>query len=366
MSAANPNADYFFQTSSSIEDSARKSSKAANNLGDPVRLDSKLLAVLPSNHGHEVFVAESAGHLRKVNLNGGRSSSLGAAGAPLTSLARHPTQPGVVYAGCWDKKIYCFGSDAAPLESHTDFVKCMVPTKLGGRPVLISGGADAAIIVWDLERNAVLHKLKGHSKAVLDLAIDPLTQDDDSLIVFSASSDREIRQWSISIDKAGETNEPMRPHETSVNAIRFDSAGDLWTASADKTAKHLVRDRGWEADTILPHSDFVRDVVVMERIGVAVTACRDEGVRVWDLATGDLKATFDGHYEEVCQLAAVDDKRVVSVSIDGTVRTWDVSEKGRADYIAALETKDEPEVKKSMLTAEEEAELAELMSDDDD
>jgi hypothetical protein len=56
----------------------------------------------------------------------------------------------------------------------------------------------------------------------------------------------------------------------------------MWTASADKTAKCLVRADGWKANLSLDHPDFVRDILVDEAGGWVVTACRDEEVRVWN------------------------------------------------------------------------------------
>ena len=161
-----------------------------------------------------------------------------------------------VFAGSWDKNIYHvnpFTKQATgnPFQGHTDFVKCLLTTTLDGIPVLVSGGADAAIIVWNIETRKPIHKLKGHTKSLQDLAIDPLSIPEgtaaptDHFILFSASSDREIRRWRIRLDAANELPEsvenPILAHDTSVYKLCFDSDGDLWTASADKTAKHLVR-----------------------------------------------------------------------------------------------------------------------------
>lgn len=192
-----------------------------------------------------------------------------------------------------------------------------------------------------------------------------------SFTVFSASSDREIRRWHISLSSAHELEDPILTHETSIYKLRFDSDGDLWTASADKTAKHLIRDRDWESDTTLQHPDFVRDVLPFEELGLVVTACRDEEVRVWEISSGKLVCTYSGHFEEITGLARIGDRKVVSVSIDGTVRQWSLERQEMAKYQEDLEkeakgeTKDDAEKKGSMLTAEEEAELAELMEDDD-
>jgi WD40 repeat protein len=294
-----------------------------------------------------------------------------------------------LFAGSWDKSIYAISlgrSEATrTLTGHGDFVKCLLVTSLGDRPILLSGGADSNIIIWDISPNGFgkqLHKLKGHTKALQDLTLDPLSLPNDaagpgdSFVLFSASSDREIRRWHISLDRAYELNDsidkPIRAHETSVYRLVWDSDGDLWTASADKTVKHLVRSRDWEADTVLQHSDFVRDVLVDERTGQVVTGCRDEEVRVWNASSGKLVCTYTGHFEEVTGLLSLGVDRVVSVSIDGTVRQWSLNSKEMAQYQELLakeaigEAKEETTITASTLTAEEEAELAELMDEDDD
>jgi len=269
------------------------------------------------------------------------------------------------------------------LTGHTDFVKCLLATSLNGKPILLSAGTDSTIIVWDTTTSTPLHKIKTPTKALQDLAIDPLSLEEgdspsDSLVIFTASSDREIRRWHISWDAAFELPEsvdiPILAHETSVYKLCFDGEGDLWTASADKTAKHLVRSRGWEADTVLAHPDFVRDVVVAdERLGLVATACRDEEVRVWDASSGDLVFMYSGHFEEVTGLALCGGSGLVSISIDGTVRRWSLDRKEMARYREALEeekgkSEEHGETMKKgggVLTAEEEAELAELMDEDD-
>lgn len=303
--------------------------------------------------------------------------------APLTCLSINPAVQ-TLLAGSWNKYIYQIRldgkQDTQRFSGHNDFVKCILATSLNGKAVLISGGADAAIIVWDVESRKQLHKLKGHTKSLQDLAIDPLSlpegshEPSDSLILFTASSDREIRRWYISLSEAYEMREsietPIFAHETSIYKLRFDSEGDLWTASADKTAKHLVRSRGWEADTVLQHPDFVRDVIVAERLGLVVTACRDEEVRVWDVASGDLVCTYSGHFEDVTGLIIVGTD-VVSVSIDGTVRKWGLRPQDMDAYRKKLQAEvegqngdEEKNRGAGVLTAEEEAELAELMDDD--
>lgn len=307
-----------------------------------------------------------------------------------------PSADPILFAACWDKTIHSWDlKTRKPLRrytGHSDFVKCVLATELSGTPILLSGSADSSIIVWNVETGKKLHTLKGHARAVLDLALDPAATTKEELCLFSADTVRDIRSWKVTLDSASESlTTPLRPHETSVNRLRFeeslvvdaedaDADADLWTASSDKTAQRLVRSRNWETDTTLAHPDFVRDVIIDQQAGWVITACRDEEVRVWNSSSGELACVFSGHFNEVTGLALMPPaqgsraSRIVSVSIDGTLRVWTLDpaemKKAQEEYERqqnGIEVEKEPEVKKeSMLTAEEEAELAELMDSDDE
>lgn len=206
----------------------------------------------------------------------------------MTSICFNPNGR-LLFAGCWDKTIWSWDVETQQpkqkYEGHSDFVRSVTSTRLRGQDVLISGGADAQVLVFDIASGNRLSTLKGHLKGIQDLVVDPLSYDTDlpELIVFSAGSDREIRRFDISAGSSDLTNvDPLLAHDTSIYKLFFDGDGDLWTASADKSTKSLVRDDGWKANLVLQHPDYVKDVVVYEQGGWAVTACRDEDIRVWN------------------------------------------------------------------------------------
>jgi WD40 repeat protein len=244
-------------------------------------------------------------------------------------------------------------------------------------------------MVWDTTTGTRLHTLRDVTdtmRAVQYLAIDPVDTSIEELVIVSCSSDPVIRRWRISLSSAGqiidiegkqelkEGNLPgqaIREHETSVYKLLFDSdESDLWTASADGTAKCLTRSRNWAVDEAFEHGDYVRAVAVTA--DWIITAGRDEDVKVWDRTTGKLFHTYDGHFEEITGLVIVEGgMKVVSVSIDGTIRKWPLSRHGlelartEKEERAKGLLKEVPVVKQSLMTAEEEAELAEFMDDDD-
>ncbi|KAL8655263.1 MAG: hypothetical protein Q9226_003117 [Calogaya cf. arnoldii] len=384
--------DHFFQTNHSIAEIERKSLKSKNKNGNPIRLPSKILAVIadPQCPHEAVYVAESAGNVRRVVVDtGDKGIVYRGPTAPVTSVAISSTNK-ILFAGCWDKTIWSWSlSNRQPLlryRGHTDFVKCLKILRLGTTEIIISGGADASIIVWKLETAERLHVLKGHTRGILDLAVDPSTYDHNNVhangfqeaVVFSAGSDREIRRWRISLDKAEQMDpeNPLLVHETSVYALHFDDDGDLWTASADGTAKCLSRFQNFQLDSTFQHDDYVRAVALEEIGGYVVTAGRSEDVKVWDRGSGDLIKIFDGHYEEVSGLVMLQ-QRCVSVGIDGTIRLWSLKreelenasaqhEKGVEIHEAADDISDTQQAEKGQqggLTEEEERELDELMND---
>jgi len=326
--------------------------------------------------------------------------------APLTCLALTPRRqlPDggwalILSAGSWDKCIYTwtisYSNDGriqghtsnTPFSGHTDFVKAVVGLALGNTDILISGSADASIIVWNAKGGAKLHVLKGHGRGVQALTLDsihcetPDESQDPHVHIFSGDSNREIRRWRIGLTSSMEVPihkteqnlrtgpfQPLVRHETSIYALCCDSGLDLWTASADKTGKCLNRDQAWAVDTVLKHPDFVRAIVIDEIGGWVVTGCRDEEVRIWDKGSGELFHTYSGHFEEVTGLCIVRDQ-VVSVSIDGTIRQWSLKRedlnRAKEESKAGKERKIDQKSTDPTLTEEEERELAELMDEND-
>ncbi|KAI4141987.1 MAG: hypothetical protein L6R39_005122 [Caloplaca ligustica] len=403
--SASSDPDRFFQTrlttrnSHSLAEVERKFQKSKNKNGNPIRLPSKILAAIahPSCTGDVVFLAESAGNVRRVAVDVNHRQTdekdiiYRGPTAPVTSVAISPDGQQLL-AAAWDKTIWSWSlSSRQPLlryRGHTDFVKCIITLRLDAKDIVVSGGADASIIVWSMGTGQKIHVLKGHTRGILDLALDPMTYHYEQrakdaieeVIVFSAGSDREIRRWRIGLGTAEQLDAetPILAHETSVCALRFDADGDLWTASADGTTRCLSRSRQFQPDTTIPHGDYVRAVALDEVGGYVVTGGRSEDVKVWDRGTGDLVHVFDGHFDEITGLVMFD-QRCVSVGIDGTVRTWSLKagdlrtarRKHKEDQqaLAAGESvaDNQPSVISTAggLTEEEERELADLMQEDE-
>ena len=244
------------------------------------------------------------------------------------------------------------------MNAHTDFIKCLLHIPSLG--LLLSGSADSHIRAWSLSTFECLYTLKGHARGVECLAIGP------DKILYSGGSESSIRRWFVSAERGEELDGTSWIHETSVYAIHYDEETEsLWTASADKTARQIsvTQDVPFVEESRFEHPDYVRDIVV--RHGFLYTACRDENIRVFEIGSGKLRYTLEGHFSEVSGLC-LSGNTLVSVSLDATMRRWHLGASRLQAHVQEQDEEHEAETQEgdARLTAEEQAELEELMSDD--
>ncbi|KAI0809691.1 WD40-repeat-containing domain protein [Xylaria sp. FL0064] len=388
-------AGHYFQTDAEQAQAERRTAKASNKNGDPVVLKSKLLAaVRHPSASNSLLVAESAGSVRIVDLDSGEAKEVfRGPSAPVTCVAVSGSNDRTVFAGSWDKDIWSWDlKTEAPgrkYSGHTDFVKTVICAKIGSKDYLISGGADKKIIVWDIETGSRIHVIQDQTVSMMalqNLAVDPLESTPEAIILVSASSDPHIRRWRITSStveqiKEVSPNEPnsvrhsILEHETTVYKLLFDTDGeevDLWTSSGDGTVKCLSRQKGFATEDTIKHGSHVRAVAVTDQW--IITAGRDEDIKVWDRTSGKLYCALEGHYDEVTDLVILaGGDSVASASIDGTVRTWslhkhelDKVNQEREEKANGIQKEDTAEPGESLMTKEEEAELAAMMEDLED
>ncbi len=202
------------------------------------------------------------------------------------------------------------------LEGHTDWVGSVV---LGpdARTAYTAGG-DNTIRVWDLASGQVLKLLEGHTVAVRGLALST-----DGKLLLSGSSDRSIRLWdtatSKEIRKYGDESE-------SIECVALSHDGNrVFAGSAVGIITVYDRKSGDVVTKFDKHGDSLVYTLTVSRDGkTAISGARDKTIRVWEVETGKLLRTLNGHTEQVYQvMLSPDEKHLLSASYDKSVRIWD-------------------------------------------
>lgn len=189
--------------------------------------------------------------------------------------------------------------------------------------VVLSGGHDGTVTLWDIPGRKQALSFKAHSLSVSAAAF---SRDGQYFATGCDDNTENLKIWNL------HTGEHIRTFEKSVefiSAIAFTPDGRyLLTGNPSTNAILKLWDisTGEVAQTFAGHTNDVYSVAISADGRHALSGGLDATVRLWDIATGEALKTFSGHTSKVRSVAfSGDGTRVVSSSDDGTTRLWSVS-----------------------------------------
>ena len=218
-------------------------------------------------------------------------------------------------------KIHVFntvGEHQKTLKGHVMGVWAMVPWD----DILVSGGCDRDVRVWDMATGKSVHTLRGHTSTVRCLKMS------DANTAISGSRDTTLRVWDI---PSGMCKNVLVGHQASVRCLAIH--GDMVVSgSYDTTARVWSISEGRCLRTLAGHFSQIYAIAFDgQRIA---TGSLDTSVRVWDPKTGMCQAILQGHTSLVGQLQMRGDTLVTGGS-DGSVRVWSLTKMAPIHRLAA-------------------------------
>jgi WD40 repeat protein/serine/threonine protein kinase/tetratricopeptide (TPR) repeat protein len=223
----------------------------------------------------------------------------------------------------WDAST---GRERAPLHGHagSDGALALAPD---GK-TLATGAVDHTIQLWETSTGQERAVLQGHTNDVWDLGFSP-----DGKTLASASNDGTLRLWDVATNRARATVQAEAKRGGSIMALAYSSDGKT-LATAQQFWLVKLRDpvSGQErlpldgTSAAEGFSYWATCVSFSPDNRLLAVGGSDGKVKLWDAATGELRATFKGHTGWVRGLAFFPDGRsLATASEDQTVKLWDVA-----------------------------------------
>ncbi|KAF9120333.1 hypothetical protein BGW39_011493, partial [Mortierella sp. 14UC] len=217
-----------------------------------------------------------------------------------------------IVVGCDNSRIQIFETTSGrllrTLQGHLggvwalEFVKGVGPT---GEKMLVSGGCDRELRVWDMNTGKCRLVMPGHTGTIRCLKLHQLP------IAGSTGS-------STATNSSGDSSNGGYGSDYDLDRRYQDQQECYYGHTDDDGALPRIKRRMQQP---LHHQHRNQQQYSSQRPYLAITGSRDATLRVWDPQTGENKFVLQGHRDSVRCIEAHGD-RLVSGSYDCTARVW--------------------------------------------
>jgi serine/threonine protein kinase len=233
----------------------------------------------------------------------------------ILALAMHPLGKVVVSGGqnkviqIWDMKS---GASLTALPGHLQEITSLHFTPDGA--TLVSASADSTVKVWNLQSGTLRHTLVGHTGRINSVHVTP-----DGKLTVSGGSDRLIKVWNL---QTGNELKTISGHTAAVNQIEITTDGRfIVSASEDKTIKIWGLPTGNLLQTLVGHKSGVKVVNISPNNQILASGADDQ-IMIWNVATGQRLRTLPQSKSTRSLAFSKDGKYLLSAHTDGTIKLW--------------------------------------------
>jgi WD40 repeat protein/class 3 adenylate cyclase len=190
---------------------------------------------------------------------------------------------------------------------------------------LLSGGKDGMLRLWDIQRgDAPLRTLEGSEDEIRGAAFSP---DGQFAVSGTYGIAPAVRLWRL--DSGACIRTIPSPNGLSIYGVNFSPDGRRMLATTYGNGDVFVWDvEGDRPPMRLPGSGQYVIAATFSPDGQSIlTSVYDNTLKLWDAATGKLRATLTGHSAGVRGACFIgrDGNRAISCSMDGTLKVWDLT-----------------------------------------
>jgi WD40 repeat protein len=209
----------------------------------------------------------------------------------------------------------------------------------GSRCLAVIGTKDGKVFVWDLKENVEVVRFSGHTASVHCVLIantatgmgndsDDPEEDLKHLCIATGGADRVVRTWDL---QTGKRNKKFR-HQRSISSMvvtKREERPVLATAGVERQIKLWDLDSGILLRTLTGHLDQINCLSLWEGCQMLlISGSSDRTIRVYDMLSGECIVLLHGHRDAVLSLTLTDFEfpKIVSSSEDLSLIQWDLHE----------------------------------------
>jgi WD40 repeat protein len=238
------------------------------------------------------------------------------------------------------------------LEGHSGGVNCVAFSPDGKQ--IVSSSDDQTIKIWDAETGVEIKTLAGHYSSIYSVAFSTdgkriVSGSEDQIIVWDANTgialqtlpvgslmcvafspdskrivsggtNNTVNVWDVNTGKELGT---LKGHLSAVRSVAFSFDGRrIVSGSLDNTIKIWNAHSGQLIKTITGHTNGIRTIGVSSNSNRIVSGSSSQTI-VWDAAGKELLTLPAG--DVMCVSYSLDGKRIISSSLDKTIKIWDAN-----------------------------------------
>ncbi|MCW8962633.1 MAG: protein kinase, partial [Gammaproteobacteria bacterium] len=182
--------------------------------------------------------------------------------------------------------------------------------------IILSGGQNNQLHVWDTYTGKILKSLSGHSSSITNVKLSS-----NGKTALSGAWNNEFKHWDID---AGTCMFTSKDHVASISSVCFSNDDQyILSASEDQSIRMWsVADHHSFMHAFHGHQGTVTSLAVSPDNELLLSTSEDQTVKLWQLQTGDCLQTLSGHQGAVVAADFIDADTVISAGDDQTLRIW--------------------------------------------
>lgn len=211
-----------------------------------------------------------------------------------------------------------------------DEVNCLTFSQDGR--LLVSGSGDSTIKIWHVGARDLVDILQEHQRTIRCIGLTP-----NQRTLVTAGDDRTILFWDL---RRREIESRLSVMGAGIHALAFNNQGDKFIIGCDRQIQVWDTDltQTWQQLDFEPqqkinaHGHIVRVLAISNDGEYLVSGSRDQTIKIWRLATGELVRTLTGHQDSIHAIAispiqtqrqpTITGHLIASGSADRTIRLW--------------------------------------------